>query len=153
VHGMPLASRRLGVSGVADVVELERDGEGWRARPVEFKRGRPKAHRADEVQLCAQGMALEEMLGCEVAEGDLFYGQTRRRVVVALDEGLRALTARVAAEARAMIATGTTPDAVYEPKRCDACSLLGLCRPRKPGRRRSAAAWLAARVADEGEGS
>jgi CRISPR-associated exonuclease Cas4 len=150
VYGMPLTSRRLGVSGIADVVELERAGSGWRARPVEYKRGRPKAHRADEVQLCAQAMALEEMLGTEVADGDLFYGQARRRVTVALDPGLRALTERVAAETAAMIAAGRTPEPVYEARRCDGCSLLELCRPKPLGMRRSAAVWLAARIGEEG---
>ncbi len=62
VMAMPIASRRLAVSGVADVVEMHKDAAGcWRPLPVEYKRGKPKAHRADEVQLCAQAMALEEM--------------------------------------------------------------------------------------------
>src|ERR1700688_2248716 len=67
VTGMPLRSDRLGVTGIADVVELHRTGNGgWRPFPVEHKRGRSKAHRADEVQLCAQAMALEEMFGVEI---------------------------------------------------------------------------------------
>ena len=61
VQGMPIRSRALGVAGVADVVELTRAGERWRPYPIEYKRGRPKAHRADEVQLCAQALCLEEM--------------------------------------------------------------------------------------------
>ena len=44
--------------------------------PVEYKRGKPKAHRADEVQLCAQALCLEEMIGVPVPEGALFYGET-----------------------------------------------------------------------------
>src|SRR6185437_4908617 len=90
--GMPLRSDRLGVSGIADLVELRRSSEGWLPYPVEHKRGRPKSHRADEVQLCAQAMALEEMFAVEIAEGALFYGQPRRRSVVAFDAELRALT-------------------------------------------------------------
>jgi CRISPR-associated exonuclease Cas4 len=147
VTGMPLRSRRLGVSGIADVVELRRDASGaTHPTPVEHKRGRPKAHRADEVQLCAQAMALEEMFAVDIAEGALFYGQPRRRTTVAFDAGLRALTAQVAADACAMLQAGRTPRMGYEPKRCDACSLIEICRPRTTGAARSAAAWLAAQV-------
>ena len=75
-----LVSSRLGLMGVADMVEFHRqetqqDESGrtvaarlpgrsgyWRPFPVEYKRGAPKSHRADEVQLCAQASCLEEML-------------------------------------------------------------------------------------------
>lgn len=147
VTGMPLRSDRLGVSGVADVVELRRtEAGGWQPYPVEHKRGRPKAHRADEVQLCAQAFALEEMFSVSIPEGALFYGQPRRRTVVAFDAALRALTERVAAEARALIAAGRTPRMAYEKKRCDACSLIEICRPRVTGAAGSASAWLADQV-------
>ena len=128
---------------------MHRDEAGrWCPFPVEYKRGRPKAHRADEVQLCAQAMALEEMFAVEIAHGALFYGATRRRLAVALDAGLRALTADVAAAARAMIAAGATPSPVYEKRKCAACSLIDVCRPRQLGAARSAAAWLARRMAE-----
>jgi CRISPR-associated exonuclease Cas4 len=147
VTGMPLRSDRLGVAGIADLVELRRDGRGWRPYPVEHKRGRPKSHRADEVQLCAQAMALEEMFDVAIAEGALFYGQPRRRTVVAFNGELRALTREVADATRALLAAGRTPRMEYDKRRCDACSLLDLCRPRTTGAARSAAAWLAAQVA------
>jgi CRISPR-associated exonuclease Cas4 len=146
VTGMPLRSRRLGVSGIADVVELHRDGKSWRPYPVEHKRGRPKAHRADEVQLCAQAMALEEMFDTTILEAALFYGQPRRRTVVPLDPALRSLTQQVAADTRALLDSGHTPRMAYDKKRCDACSLIEICRPRTTGSPRSAAAWLAAEV-------
>ena len=150
VTAMPIASHRLGVAGIADVVEMLEDGAGgWRPHPVEYKRGRPKSHRADEVQLCAQAMALEEMFGVDIAEGALFYGETRRRVAVAFDAELRRLTGEVAAAARAMLAAGTTPPPVFERRKCTSCSLLDLCRPRQIGARRSASAWLARRIAEE----
>lgn len=147
VTGMPLRSTRLGVSGIADVVELHRlpDG-GWRPYPVEHKRGRPKAHRADEVQLCAQAMALEEMFDVGIAEGALFYGQPRRRSVVAFDAALRAVTEHAALATRELIAAGRTPRMSYDKKRCDACSLLDICRPRTTGAARSASAWLEAQL-------
>jgi CRISPR-associated exonuclease Cas4 len=147
VTGMPLRSDRLGVTGIADVVELHRAADGaWHPIPVEHKRGRPKAHRADEVQLCAQAMALEEMFGVEIEAGALFYGQPRRRTAVSFDPALRALTQTVAAATRTMIADGLTPRMDYDKKRCDGCSLIELCCPQTTGAQRSAAAWLEAQI-------
>jgi CRISPR-associated exonuclease Cas4 len=149
VTAMPIASHRLRVSGVADVVEMHKDATGhWRPFPVEYKRGKPKAHRADEVQLCAQAMALEEMFAVAIAEGALFYGETRRRVTVTLGAELRALTGDVAAAARAIIGAGATPRAIYEKRKCGACSLIDLCRPKQLAAARSASAWLARRMAE-----
>ena len=149
VTGMPLRSAALGVTGVADMVELRDTATGCVPFPIEHKRGRPKAHRADEVQLCAQAICLEEMLGVPVAAGALFYGQTRRRQEVAFDTELRALTARIAGEVRALLAAGRTPSARYEPRRYDACSLLELCRPKALEKPRRVAAWLDRLVEEE----
>jgi CRISPR-associated exonuclease Cas4 len=147
VTGMPLRSDQLGVTGIADVVELHQTADGtWRPFPVEHKRGRPKAHRADEVQLCAQAMALEEMFAVDIATGALFYGQRRRRTAVTFDPALRALTQEVAAATHALIAGGRTPRMDYDKNRCDSCSLIELCRPQTTGAGRSAAAWLEAQI-------
>ncbi len=141
-RGMPVVSRLLGLSGQCDVVEFHQDGT---VLPVEYKRGKPKAHRADEVQVCAQAMALEEMLGAPVTRACLFYGQTRRRTDVALDETLRGLCKTLAARLHDLCTARITPAAVYEPGKCKACSLIDLCTPRAA--RRSAAAWLLREVA------
>lgn len=150
VTAMPLRSVRLNVAGIADVVELrpKPDG-GWLPYPVEYKRGRPKTHRADEVQLCAQAMALEEMFRADVPKGALFYGALRRRNVVAFDEDLRELTTATATAVHRLLAKGVTPRVAYEKRRCDACSLLEICRPRATGAARSAAAWLLAITAGD----
>lgn len=149
VTAMPLVSRRLGVSGIADLVEMHAmpDG-GWRPFPVEYKRGKPKAHRADEVQLCAQAMALEEMFGVALAEGALFYGETRRRTTVALDEALRALTADIARQTHVLLAGTTTPPPIFE-RRCRSCSLVEICQPKRLAHSLSASAWLARQLAEE----
>ena len=150
VHGMPIRSRALGLAGVADVVELSRERGRWRPYPVEYKRGRPKAHRSDEVQLCAQALCLEEMFSVPVPEGALFYGKVRRRTVIAFDQELRALTGEVAAATRELIAAGRTPAPVYEAKRCDRCSLVQLCQPQRLQRPGPVAAWLRRRIEEGG---
>jgi CRISPR-associated exonuclease Cas4 len=152
VRGMPIASAALGVAGVADVVELRREGGRWRPFPVEYKRGRPKAHRADEVQLCAQAIALEEMFRTAVPEGALFYGKTRRRISVSFDEELRALTREVAARTREMIAEGRTPPPVFDKSRCEPCSLIELCRPKAMQRHGRVDLWLARQIAAAEDG-
>jgi CRISPR-associated exonuclease Cas4 len=148
VQGMPIRSRALGIAGIADVVELTRAGKGWRPYPIEYKRGRPKSHRADEVQLCAQALCLEEMFSTTVPEGALFYGKTRRRQAVAFDDELRALTKQTAEETRALIARGRTPAPIYAPKRCDTCSLKELCQPKRLERAGPVGAWLHRRIED-----
>ena len=146
---LPIRSLRLGVYGVADVVELHENGK--KPFPVEYKRGKPKKHRADEVQLCAQAMALEEMFAVELSEGALFYGETRRRLAVSLDQELRLLTADIAASVRNMIAAGKTPAPVYEPRRCDACSLIELCKPKQFEQPRNVQQWLSRAINAEAE--
>jgi len=125
VMSLPLASRRLNLTGIADLVEFHGDVPF----PVEYKRGKPKLHRADEVQLCAQALCLEEMTGQTVPTGALFYAQTKRRVTVPFDAALRALTEATVADLAAVLASRQTPPPTPHRVRCRACSLLELCRP------------------------
>ena len=153
-----LVSTRLGITGVADMVEFHRveceteNGvrvaskltrrEGWwRPFPVEYKRGKPKEHRADEAQLCAQTLCLEEMTGVSIPRGALFYGETRRRVDVCFDEELRRLTCDTIRNVRELISSGVVPPP-EETKGCASCSLFELCRPKEMRREQSAAKWL-----------
>ena len=141
-YGVPLRSLRLGLIGKADVVEfhLEEDGT-WRPFPVEYKRGKPKADLSDKIQLCAQAICLEEMLGNDVPSGALFYGQTRRRLDVLFDSSLRRETDGAAAAAHELIQAGKTPKPVYA-KRCDRCSLAAECLPRTMEKKRSVRSYL-----------
>lgn len=161
-----LVSHRLGVMGVADMVEFHRVGQSqnaeghviaiplpgrggvWCPFPVEYKRGKPKAHRADEVQLCVQAICLEEMLDVQIPAGALFYGTTRRRMDVVFDSELRVLTEKVAEDAHALIASGVTPPPVLT-KACEACSLKEQCFDSKG----SARAWIDQKVVGMLEGS
>ena len=145
VNAMPLSCRRLGLAGTADLVEVRAGPDGETAYPVEFKRGKPKLHHADEVQLCAQALCLEEMTGRPVPEGALFYAQTKRRKIVAFDAELRRLTEETAAALVKIFVTGETPAAHYRVETCRACSLLDLCRPKAGAR--SARDWRNRQVA------
>jgi CRISPR-associated exonuclease Cas4 len=130
VMALPLACKRLGFAGTADVVEFHPRPDGSETPyPVEYKRGKPKLHRADEVQLCALALALEEMTGVPVPEGAIFYGETKRRVVVPFDAELRQLTEETAAAFATVFASGTTPPPTTRRERCRACSLSEICRP------------------------
>ncbi|HEX4765793.1 MAG TPA: CRISPR-associated protein Cas4 [Lichenihabitans sp.] len=138
VTALPLACKRLGLAGTADLVEFIAGPDGETPFPVEYKRGKPKKHRADEVQLCAQALCLEEMTGRPVPEGALFYAEPKRRTLVAFDAELRALTEETAHALRTIVESGTTPPARYKASLCRACSLIELCRPQAP---RAAKAW------------
>ena len=144
-RGVALSSARLGLSGQADVVEFHRGATGcalpresgrWQPFPVEYKRGKPKKDDCDAVQLCAQAICLEEMLGCAIPGGALFYGEPRHRFDVAFDEALRRDTEACAAAAHALLASGVTPPPVAG-KQCGSCSLNERCLPETLSKRLS----------------
>lgn len=137
IRSLPLVSRSLGLYGVADVVEFHRDPGGvklaqrpgrWRPHPVEYKLGQPKGDDRDLVQLCAQGICLEERFGMPVAAGDLFYGRTRRRQPVAFDGALKERVRQLAVEMHELFEQGITPPAEYRTA-CKSCSLMEICLP------------------------
>jgi CRISPR-associated protein Cas4 len=126
LRGVPVHSYELGLYGIADVVATKGSGP---AMPVEYKRGRPKKNDCDRVQLCAQALCLEEMTGHPVARGEIFYGKVRRRVPVEMSPELRRLTIETAVRLHDLIRSRRMPPA--EPgRKCDRCSLQGLCLPR-----------------------
>jgi len=160
-----LTSNRLGLTGIADMVEFHRqenpqDENGqtvaarlpgrtgfWRPFLVEYKRGTPKSHRADEVQLCAQALCLEEMLDVSIEAGALFYGETRRRTDVAFDSELRSLTENVVEKVHALMRTGLTPPPMLT-KGCKVCSLFDQCHPEDVGGIGSAQRWINKQLED-----
>jgi len=147
-HGVPLRSLRLGLSGMADVIEFQRQPDGaWKPFPVEYKRGKPKPDDCDKVQLCAQAMCLEEMLSTEVLEGALFYGKTRHRLDVIFDAALRKETEETARRVHELIEAGRTPKAAYMPK-CDNCSINSLCLPKITGKTKSVKDYLSRVIQD-----
>ena len=123
-RGLPLWSRRLGLTGKADTVEFV-DGVPY---PVEYKVGARKAGGHDELQLAAQALCLEEMLGVAVPRGALYYHASRRRHEVEIDAALRARVEEAVAGIRAMLERGALPAAPND-ARCPKCSLLDSCLP------------------------
>jgi len=136
-RSVPIASYRLGLVGVCDVVEFTRSPEGVKLRgregpylpaPVEYKRGKEKHDHSDEAQLCAQAICLEEMLAVTIPRGFLYYGETRHRIAVELTAELRSLVRDMADEMHAYFQRGYTPR-VKPFKGCRSCSLAGICLP------------------------
>lgn len=137
LRGLPIVSHTLRLSGQCDVLEFHASPKGvylrgeeglWIPFPVEYKRGAPKENFADQLQLCAQAICLEEMLCCSILEGALFYGETRRRTAVLFTEELREKVRLTTAEMHQMFRRGYTPK-VKPTKSCNACSLKELCLP------------------------
>lgn len=124
-RALPLFSRTLGLSGRADAVEFLADGT---PHPVEYKTGPRKLREADDVQLCAQGLCLEEMLGVTVPGGSLYYERTRRRRSVTFDEPLRDLVRETTRAVRDLFSQPVLPAPVAD-SRCPNCSLLDACLP------------------------
>lgn len=167
VRGLRLRSLKLGLVGVADVVEFHREQvvratptapeteylpmavplpglkRLWRPFPVEYKRGVLKHDTSFEVQLCAQALCLGEMLGARIEAGALFYGKSARRKEVLFNDTLRNLTIHTAVEMHALFEENKTPPAVYQHK-CDFCSFLFRCMPKVAGEGKSAERYLKA---------
>lgn len=158
LRGLRVASPALRLGGICDVVEFHRSPSGvplmgreglWLPYPVEYKKGSDQTRESDEVQLCGQALCLEDMLCCQIPEGSLFYGETRRRTRVAFDEPLRQRTFSLLQEMLGHMARGHTP-AAKPHKGCNACSLRDICLP-KLSRTPSVADYVHARAAEENE--
>lgn len=140
-RGMPVFSRTLGISGTCDVVEFHRNEEGIALKhteglflpvPIEYKRGKPKEHDADALQLCAQAVCLEEMLVCRIESGFLYYGETKRRQEIVFDDGLREQVVMMCGKMHEYFARQHTPK-VKVSKACQSCSLSEICLPKLNG--------------------
>lgn len=124
-RAVPLWSEKLGLMGKADVVEFHAGGVPF---PVEYKRGSRKRRLADDVQVCAQALCLEEMLGVPVPRGAIFHHASRRRREVVFDEELRGETLRAIEGVRRVLKSSVLPPPVND-KRCKDCSLANACMP------------------------
>ncbi len=124
-RALPLWCDRLGLIGKADLVEFHPDG---RIFPVEFKHGRRRQKHHDDVQLAAQTLCLEEMLGRPVTHGAIYHASSRRRREVAITSELRRLVQETTDAIRVMLTSGRLPPPVND-ARCRECSLNEICEP------------------------
>ncbi|MDR2866242.1 MAG: CRISPR-associated protein Cas4 [Methanomassiliicoccaceae archaeon] len=125
-----VSSHELGLYGMCDVVEILTDANGniRSAHPVEYKSGRPKENDCDRVQLCAQAIAIEEMMGINVPLGSIYYNEIRRRLIVQIDKELRDRTIELSKEMHEVFEQRATPKPRYG-KWCGHCSLENICMP------------------------
>lgn len=128
-HSVTLASERLGIIAKMDLIE----GEDGTVTPVDTKKGkRPHvaegAYEPERVQVCVQALILEDA-GYRVSEGAIWYGGSRERVRIALDDALRARTRTAIADLRLAAASGRLPPPLVDSPKCPRCSLAGICLP------------------------
>lgn len=129
VRSLRLSSARLGVSARIDVIEIEGDV----VKPVDYKRGkRPHvakgAYDPERVQLCAQGLILEDH-GYQCSEGILYFVGSKEKVAVSFDDELRAKTLAAINGMRLIAAGGQIPPPLEDSPKCPRCSLVGICLP------------------------
>lgn len=163
VYSLRLRSLRLGLIGIADVIEfhkvesmigavLPNTAGWWRPFPIEYKSGRLREEEGYRVQLCAQALCLEEMIGTNIPAGAIFYGQPRRRLAVVFSPELRRLTEDSTKRLHELTQKKTAPPATYE-KKCRSCSLLDLCLPKAVGQRRKIGHYLNRAFETDADGS
>lgn len=137
VRALPVHSRILGISGICDMVEFKKDINGvtlhgekgpYQAKPIEYKRGKPKKHDADLIQLTAQVMCLEEMLGTNIKVAALYYNEVKRREKVIVTDAMKQKVTNMAKEMHIYYQRRYTPR-VKTGKHCKQCSLRHVCMP------------------------
>ena len=138
VRSMRVVSNSLKLVGICDIVEFRASQDGiplmryeglWKPTPVEYKHGHSKTIDADRLQLCAQAMALEEMLVCKIEYGYLFYRETNRRERIDFTQEFREKVSGMAQEMFKYFSRGWTPK-VKASSRCKSCSLADICLPK-----------------------
>src|SRR5699024_2743897 len=110
--------------GKSDIVEWH----GETPYPVEYKVGKKRAWRHEVLQLCAQAMCLEEMLGAPVPAGAIYYAGSKRRREITFTPDDRHAVETATVDIRAMLDGDRLPDAVDD-ARCPNCSLIDACAP------------------------
>lgn len=139
LRGVNIASKSLGLYGIADIIELyPAESENsivfpghtgkWKPYPIEYKHGKPKDDYVDEVQLAAQAICLEEMYGIDIHEGAIFYGLTQHRKEIVFSSDLRLEVFKCVEQMHILFKTQKLPVA-EKGKKCNGCSLKEQCLP------------------------
>ncbi|BDV43646.1 CRISPR-associated protein Cas4 [Geotalea uraniireducens] len=139
-RALPIWSRRLNLTGKADLVEFHEETP----YPVEYKSGKHRSGHHETLQLCAQAICLEEMFMVAVEKGALFWHGSRERREVVFTPAMREQVERASEGVRALLGQSSIPPPVND-KRCALCSLKESCLPAvvaEKGRSRKAAREL-----------
>lgn len=140
LRSVSIASKKLGLYGITDAIELKSTKDTvnaithpsylgyWLPYPIEYKRGHSKPDERDEVQLAAQVICLEEMYGIHISTAALYYGETRHREAITINDDLRELTCKLANEMHCIYQKGDMPKAIMK-SHCKSCSLVDICLP------------------------
>lgn len=137
VRALPVHSSELGITGVCDMVEFIKDVDGipldqeeglYRVKPIEYKRGKPKTHDADILQLVAQVICLEDMLGTQIEEAAIYYHETKRRVPISITDEMKQRVEKIIEKMHYYYQRRYTPR-VKTGKHCLRCSLRNVCLP------------------------
>ena len=128
LRSLHVRSTRLGLRGLIDALEVRTPPTRPRFLIIETKRSKRRKWARDEVQLCAQAMALEEMTGEAIDRGVIFHAGSKRRRVVLLAPELRSRTQSAATRLHEIIRRREIPPPVND-ERCAGCSLRGPCQP------------------------
>jgi CRISPR-associated protein Cas1 len=128
-RSVTLSSDRLGLIARLDLIEAA-DGA---VVPVDYKRGRRPhvpagAYEPERVQLCVQGLILEDN-GYRCAEGALYFRESRERVRVVFDDELRSQALAAVSGLRLVAAGGHIPPPLEDSPKCPRCSLVAICMP------------------------
>ena len=152
-RSVSLISRRLGLYGLSDVVELHQTDSAdnailspkhkgfWKPYPVEYKHGKPKKNAIDEVQLCAQAICLEELYHIQIEKGSLYYAETKHRTEICFTPKLRKLVETYAERMHKLFKEELTPLANYK-AHCKSCSLYDICLPKQFSTKRNVKLYL-----------
>lgn len=139
-RSVPIVSYHLGLYGIADIIEFEKTENKENAikipnkngyyipYPIEYKRGKEKMDDRDEVQLCAQAICLEEMFNIKINKAYIYYGETRHRKEIELNNNLRDRVEELSQKMHDLYKKGITPKAEKK-KGCKLCSLIDICMP------------------------
>ncbi len=143
-RSIPLVSQKLGLFGVADLLEIHHQKGDFQSgyTLVEYKKGKPKPDDRDTVQLCAQAICLEEMKEMRLKYGCIYYDQIKHRHQVEFDTTLRDRVRELAKNMHYHFDHGLTP-AAPKSSRCDNCSLKGICLPKLTKKKKSPKKYMA----------
>jgi CRISPR-associated protein Cas1 len=124
-----LSAPHLGLVARIDLIE----GDGMQVTPVDYKRGEAPdvpegAWEPERVQVCAQGLILEEN-GYTCAAGVLYFVASKRRVPVPFSAELRERTQSLLQQLREAARSPQSPPPLVDSPKCPRCSLVAICLP------------------------